>query len=100
MSENMLIAFQITVIGMGLVFAAIMVLWGLMAVLVRIAPERTKEDSTIKSPPADDQTEGKRRAAAIAVAVALAHCLFLSRFHRSAAFLLFMDTNCAYQLSC
>jgi sodium pump decarboxylase gamma subunit len=72
MSENILIAFQITVIGMGLVFAAIMVLWGLMAILVRFAPENRKEYSSIKSTPANDHTERKRRAAAIAVAVALA----------------------------
>ena len=31
MSENVIIALQITLIGMGLVFAAILVLWGLMA---------------------------------------------------------------------
>jgi hypothetical protein len=35
MFENLGVALQITVVGMGLVFAAILVLWGLIALLVR-----------------------------------------------------------------
>ena len=57
---------------MGLVFAAILVLWGLMAILVRVAPERQKESGTDETALAYDKAERKRRAAVIAVAVALA----------------------------
>ncbi len=71
MPENLTNALLITFIGMGLVFAAIILLWGVMAVLVRLAADREK--------PADNQEaqgpaelEGKKRAAAAAVALALA----------------------------
>jgi Na+-transporting methylmalonyl-CoA/oxaloacetate decarboxylase gamma subunit len=72
MSENINIALQITVVGMGLVFAAILILWGLMAILVRVAPERQTESGREETALAYDKAERKRRAAAIAVAAALA----------------------------
>lgn len=71
----MWIAFQITLIGMGLVFAAIGLLWAVMVVLVRVttqtepsAPAET-ETPVIITPPPDTL---QQKAAAIAVAVALA----------------------------
>jgi Na+-transporting methylmalonyl-CoA/oxaloacetate decarboxylase gamma subunit len=82
MAENMMIALQITVIGMSLVFGAILLLWGVMAVLVRVLPE-PEEAASEAAPEAaapvaaplvteDAARIRKQRAAAIAVAVALA----------------------------
>ncbi len=71
----------ITAIGMGLVFAVIIFLWGLMALMVRLT---TRKDSTAEVAPAAPEVtdeplvpemqtaEGQRRAAAAATAVALA----------------------------
>jgi Na+-transporting methylmalonyl-CoA/oxaloacetate decarboxylase gamma subunit len=72
MSDSIYVALQITLIGMGLVFAAILVLWGLMAILVRVAPEHQKEGGQADIAPDNDKSEQKRRAAAVAVAIALA----------------------------
>ena len=69
MSENLLIALQITVIGMGLVFGVILVLWGVMALLVRLTPDRAEP---VTAAPKEDLTDLKRRAAIAAVSVALA----------------------------
>jgi Na+-transporting methylmalonyl-CoA/oxaloacetate decarboxylase gamma subunit len=67
MAENLSIALLITVIGMGLVFGAIIVLWGVMAILVRLAGAPSEEsDQTV------DEAERRHRAAVAAVAVALA----------------------------
>jgi Na+-transporting methylmalonyl-CoA/oxaloacetate decarboxylase gamma subunit len=69
MTDQLAIAFQITIIGMGLVFAAILLLWGLMAVLVRFTSER----GTAGRPESEtERYELKQRAAAAAVAFALA----------------------------
>ncbi len=67
MSENFLLSIQITLIGMGLVFGAIVLLWGLMSLLTRILAEK---EAGIEVP--DKSREQKARAAAAAVAVALA----------------------------
>jgi len=72
MSENLLIALQITVIGMALVFSVIIVLWISMSLLVRITAERGKPIEEA-APAATDQVSLKRRAAIAAVSVALAH---------------------------
>ncbi len=57
----------ITAIGMGLVFGAILLLWGLMFLMTRILAERKS------SPEVQDEARAqKARAAAAAVAVALA----------------------------
>lgn len=70
----------ITVIGMGLVFAVIIFLWGLMALMMRFT-SREKQDITEEgvlgdtdeaTQPAIQASEGRRRAAAAVVAVALA----------------------------
>ena len=74
--DNLSLSLQITVIGMGLVFGAIILLWIMMAVLVRLTPDREEAEE-----PAAEETSieplseraVKQRAAIAAVAVALAH---------------------------
>lgn len=78
--NNMLIALEITVLGMGLVFAAIILLWGMMNLLTSLAadkgtssPENTSAAASAEAtPPVDVDSEAKARAAAVAVAIALA----------------------------
>lgn len=75
-------ALWITLIGMGLVFIAILLLWGLMALLVRVTAEKEgRKEETMDAAPVmvsdaipDDALlyDRKRRAAAAAVAVAAA----------------------------
>lgn len=77
MSTNIILALEITAIGMGLVFAAILLLWGVMAALVRLAvdPAEGPEEAEAEPPaPAEaaPAVDRKRMAAAIAVAYALA----------------------------
>lgn len=67
MSENLLLSLLITLIGMGLVFGAIILLWGLMSLLTRLL---SKTEASPEVP--DEAREKKARAAAAAVAVALA----------------------------
>ncbi len=67
MEQNLSAALQITVIGMSLVFMAIILLWGFMALLVRLV--RSPSDS--KSILSAEELERKRRAAAVAVTLAL-----------------------------
>jgi hypothetical protein len=67
METNLLVALQITAAGMGLVFGAIILLWIVMAVLVKLT---SKETSPAGLRMSDDNR--KRKAAAAAVAVALA----------------------------
>ena len=64
---------QITLIGMGLVFGAIILLWIVMALLVNISEEDKdkKVDKTSDSPPEINSQDKKKLAAAIGVAVAL-----------------------------
>jgi hypothetical protein len=64
MPPNLQLVLQITLIGMGLVFGAILLFWGLMAVLVQAAADR--------EPPVAADRALKQQAAALAVAVALA----------------------------
>ena len=74
MSENLLIALQITLIGMSLVFGVIVVLWIVMSLLVRLTAQRQVpiiEEAA--APGTADQSGVKRRAAIAAVSVALAH---------------------------
>jgi Na+-transporting methylmalonyl-CoA/oxaloacetate decarboxylase gamma subunit len=68
MVENLSTALGITVVGMTLVFAGILLLWGLMVLLVKITAEEPK------SQPVTDEAEQerKRQAASVAAAVALA----------------------------
>ncbi len=77
--DNLSLSLQITVIGMGLVFGAIVLLWIMMAVLVRLTPDReaaeAKEPAGEAAPiePATSDRALKQRAAIAAVAVAIAH---------------------------
>lgn len=80
MNSYLTSALIITVIGMGLVFAAIFLLWGVMALLVKIAPG--KGAFTLPVKPADlEQQERRRQAATVAVAFALAQQSDQSRPH-------------------
>ncbi|HSV86769.1 MAG TPA: OadG family protein [Levilinea sp.] len=76
MQSPLVTSLIITVIGMGLVFSAIMLLWGLMEVLVKVTADKTLAAPTAQpeAMPAlvDDNSENKARAAATAVAIALA----------------------------
>jgi Na+-transporting methylmalonyl-CoA/oxaloacetate decarboxylase gamma subunit len=83
MSENLSLALQITLVGMGIVFAAIILLGLVMAVLVRLTadkPEAAGEESAAgealpgatPGASAADAQQARRRAAAAAVAIALA----------------------------
>jgi len=75
--SNIVIALEITALGMGLVFSAIILLWWMMALLTRIMSE--KEDAP-KASGADSSAESasgiendfKAQAAAVAVALAFA----------------------------
>jgi len=67
MSENILLSLQITLIGMGLVFGAIVLLWGLMSLMTRLLAEREAGPEV-----PDESRAQKARAAAVVVAVALA----------------------------
>ncbi|NDJ79150.1 MAG: hypothetical protein GYB65_23110, partial [Chloroflexi bacterium] len=66
MLEDLTTAFEITIVGMALVFGAIVLLWGVMAALVRLTPDPIDEANS------PDEIELKKRAAIAAVAVALA----------------------------
>jgi Na+-transporting methylmalonyl-CoA/oxaloacetate decarboxylase gamma subunit len=68
MSESLSVALWITVIGMGLVFAAILVLWGVMALVVHLTRQPTSQE-TIAS---EAEMQRKRQAAVAAITVALA----------------------------
>lgn len=68
--DNLLNALLITVMGMGITFGAILVLWGMMAALTAI-PDKAK-DAAPSQPSAAPEDDSKARAAAAAVALALA----------------------------
>lgn len=68
MGPNLLTAVQITLVGMGLVFGAIILLWIVMVVLVRL----TSTDVQVSHSTSEADQDRKRKAAAIAVAMALA----------------------------
>jgi hypothetical protein len=68
MLQQLSLPLQITLVGMGLVFASILLLWGLMAALVRVLPEKEEPGAVTGR----DELELKQRAAAAAVSAALA----------------------------
>jgi Na+-transporting methylmalonyl-CoA/oxaloacetate decarboxylase gamma subunit len=70
--QNLQQALQISLVGMGLVFLGILVLWAMMALLVRIFADKQKttENKTTRSEDSDE-LENKRLAAAIASATAI-----------------------------
>lgn len=69
--SDLLLALQITALGMGLVFAAIILLWGMMILLTSFTADKAP---AADSPQVDsnDPTDSKPLAAALAVAIALA----------------------------
>lgn len=68
MADNLTDALQVTVMGMALVFAGILLLWLMMVILMRLTAEQAEEEAEVRA----SETELKRRAAAAAVAVLLA----------------------------
>ena len=84
--SNMLLALEITGLGMGLVFAAIILLWWMIHLLTSITAE--KDSSSQPATPTSAtpgiismiDEEPKAQAAAVAVAIALAE-LETSRVH-------------------
>ena len=70
MAEDLTNSLLITLVGMGLVFAAIVLFWLLMSALVRLGAGSSSQ--AVGEPEAVGERELKQRAAAVAVAVALA----------------------------
>jgi len=69
--NNMLLALEITALGMGLVFSAIILLWWMMSLLTFITADKEPISDSAESAPIID-CDIKAQAAAVAVAVALA----------------------------
>lgn len=82
---DFILSLEITALGMGLVFGAIILLWGMMALLTAVTAEkespaeeepalRHAQDNASDSPEADSppQTDSKLQVALLAVAMALA----------------------------
>jgi Na+-transporting methylmalonyl-CoA/oxaloacetate decarboxylase gamma subunit len=75
--NNMLIALQITALGMGLVFGAILVLWAMMIVLTALTADKdvaapqpqVPANSPEAAPVADADLRAQAAAAAVAVAM-------------------------------
>jgi len=68
--NNLILALQISAIGMGLVFAAIILIWWMMALLTKFTAEKAPANTVVNAPiPGNDE---KARAAAIAVTIAMA----------------------------
>lgn len=68
--SNLAIALEITALGMGLVFAAILLIWLMMALLTRFTAE--KEPVEAAGPAPSREYEEMAQAAAIGVAIAMA----------------------------
>jgi sodium pump decarboxylase gamma subunit len=68
--NNLILALEITVIGMGLVFAALILIWWMMALLTRFTAE--KEVPAGEAASAEPKNDEKAQAAALAVAIAMA----------------------------
>ncbi len=67
--NNLILALQITALGMGIVFAAIILIWWMMAFLTRFTEEKEPSESAVKA--ASKVDEEKALAAAIGVAIAM-----------------------------
>jgi Na+-transporting methylmalonyl-CoA/oxaloacetate decarboxylase gamma subunit len=76
--NNLVIALEITALGMGLVFAAIMLLWWMMVLLTALTSDKdTSSSIDVREADTTGSTEVvdcdmKAKAAAVAVAIALA----------------------------
>ena len=71
MTENLINSLIVTLVGMGITFVAIILLWWMMAGLTAIPVKKEAEDATPESTPAGSG-QLKAQAAAVAVAIALA----------------------------
>ena len=69
MAEALLQGLSITGLGMGLVFLMIIVLWGIMALLVRLTnrPEKEAETDDLESPASAEPRTYAAQAAAAAI---------------------------------
>jgi Na+-transporting methylmalonyl-CoA/oxaloacetate decarboxylase gamma subunit len=72
MPNNLLLALEITALGMGLVFAAIILLWWMMNLLTALTADKASSSVTTDSTASPIEEELKAQAAAAAVAFALA----------------------------
>ena len=78
MPSELIITLQITLVGMGLVFGAILLLWGVIALLMRISAGRSLPSVTLGETQdyavqeMEEERERRRQAAIVAVAAALA----------------------------
>jgi Na+-transporting methylmalonyl-CoA/oxaloacetate decarboxylase gamma subunit len=73
MSEDLQSAVLISAVGISVVFGVILVLWGLMTLVVRIAADRVSAEPKVPAAPDVDDQEAdarQRRAAAVVAAVA------------------------------
>ena len=68
--NNLILALEITIVGMGLVFAALILIWWMMALLTRLTAE--KEAPAGETASAAPETDERAEAAALAVAIAMA----------------------------
>ena len=71
MSNILTLSLLITLLGMGIVFGTIVILWGLMALLTNLLADKNKAADS-PTPASVMEGEHKAQAAALAVAVALA----------------------------
>jgi len=71
MTENFLLSLQITALGMGLVFGAIILLWLMMALLTHFTADKEPASDSLE-PDSISQADSKLKVAALAVAIALA----------------------------
>ncbi len=69
MSDTFIQSLQITALGMGLVFAAIVLLWGMMSLLTALTADRAPAPA---KPGSVVEGDLQAQAAAVAVAIALA----------------------------
>ncbi len=67
--SNLALALQITALGMGIVFAAIILIWWMMALLTKFTAEK---ELPVSEPETVYQSEGDERAQAAAIAVVIA----------------------------
>jgi Na+-transporting methylmalonyl-CoA/oxaloacetate decarboxylase gamma subunit len=73
MANDIILSLQITAVGMGLVFSAIVVLWGLMSLLTAIIRDKEPAAQESAPAPAPAMDSGlKAQAAAVAVTLAIA----------------------------
>ena len=72
MPNNLLLALEITALGMGFVFAAIILLWWMMKLLMALTADKADSSVPAESVASAREKECKAHAAAVAVAFALA----------------------------